>query len=181
VGTAGADGLGAGAEGGDGHLDRDDKVRLVGICIHFKDHAVVEQAFRACGGCGLGAEVGEAELDVGFSAWSFFISSRGMAAMEATVSSVPCACRTSTKAAHVRAFVLVRQINGEGDGGDGVLHGLIAIADAQGEAQAADADPVDGERRSSRSLCVSWRAEKGWKKIPLPLAATVGKEDSKGH
>jgi hypothetical protein len=45
----------------------------------------------------------------------------------------------------VGAFELVRQVNGEGNGGDCVLHGGITVADAHGEAQAADADAVDGQ------------------------------------
>jgi hypothetical protein len=49
------------------------------------------------------------------------------------------------KAAHVRAFELVRQVNGERDRGDGVLHGGIAVTNAHGEAQAANADAIDGQ------------------------------------
>jgi hypothetical protein len=49
------------------------------------------------------------------------------------------------EAAHVRAFVLVRQIDGEGHGGHGVLHGAVPVPDAEGKAQAAHAHAVDGE------------------------------------
>jgi len=75
----------------------------------------------------------------------------------------------------VGAFVLMGQIDGEGDGGDGVLFCLIAISDTKGEAQVADADPVDGDaavvvlvlrvgkgshrKRGEKNPTVTWRQQ----------------------
>jgi hypothetical protein len=76
------------------------------------------------------------------------------------------------EAAHVRAFLLMRQIDGEGDRGHGVLHGAIAISDAQGEAQATNAHAVDGKLAVvAFALGVSkgGHGRKSWEtKIPLP-------------
>jgi hypothetical protein len=49
------------------------------------------------------------------------------------------------KAAHVGAFVVVRQIHGHGNGGNGVLRALLAVGDDQRELEATDADAVDGQ------------------------------------
>ena len=49
------------------------------------------------------------------------------------------------EAAHVRAFEMVRQVDGELHGGDGALRFAGAEADADGEAQVFHADAVDGD------------------------------------
>jgi hypothetical protein len=67
------------------------------------------------------------------------------------------------EAAHVRALELMREINGKGNGGDGVLHGGITVADAHGEAQAADADPVDGQTAVIKLALRVLEGGHGWK------------------
>jgi hypothetical protein len=48
------------------------------------------------------------------------------------------------KAAHVRALVVMRQVDGERNEGHGMLFLAIAVSDAHGEPQATDADAVNG-------------------------------------
>ena len=49
------------------------------------------------------------------------------------------------EAAHVGALELVGQIDGERDGGDGVLGGAGTVTDDDGIAETLDADLVDAE------------------------------------
>ena len=49
------------------------------------------------------------------------------------------------KATHVSAFELVGKVDGEGDGGDGILGGVSTVADDDGVAESFDADLVDPE------------------------------------
>ena len=47
------------------------------------------------------------------------------------------------KATHVGAFELVGEVDGEGDGGDGILGGVSTVADDDGVAKSFDADLID--------------------------------------
>ena len=49
------------------------------------------------------------------------------------------------KATHVSAFELVGKVDGEGDGGDGILGGVSTVADDDGVAESFDADLIDPE------------------------------------
>ena len=49
------------------------------------------------------------------------------------------------KAAHVSAFELVGEVDGEGNGGDGILGGVSTVADDDGVAESFDADLIDPE------------------------------------
>ena len=49
------------------------------------------------------------------------------------------------KATHVGAFELVGEVDGEGDGGDGILGSVSAVADDDGVAESFDADLIDPE------------------------------------
>ena len=49
------------------------------------------------------------------------------------------------KATHVGAFELVGEVDGEGDGGDGILGGVSTIADDDRVAESFDADFIDPE------------------------------------
>ena len=49
------------------------------------------------------------------------------------------------KATHVSAFELVGKVDGESDGGDGVLGGVSTVADDDGVAESFDADLIDPE------------------------------------
>lgn len=74
------------------------------------------------------------------------------------------------KPAHVGAFVLMRQVDCECDGGDRVLLRLIAVSDAEREAQIANADPINRDATVVAlvlRVCESSHRKKGEKKIPL--------------
>lgn len=47
--------------------------------------------------------------------------------------------------AHVGAFELVGEVDGESDGGDGILGGVGAVANDDGVAEVFDADFIDAE------------------------------------
>ena len=49
------------------------------------------------------------------------------------------------KATHVSAFELVGEVDGEGDGGDGILGSVSTVADDDGVAESFDADLIDPE------------------------------------
>ena len=49
------------------------------------------------------------------------------------------------KATHVSAFELVGEVDGEGDGGDGILGSVSAVADDDGVAESFDAYLIDPE------------------------------------
>jgi hypothetical protein len=49
------------------------------------------------------------------------------------------------KATHVSPFELVGEVDGEGDGGDGILGGVSTVADDDGVAESFDADLIDPE------------------------------------
>ena len=76
------------------------------------------------------------------------------------------------KPAHVGALVMVGQVHSHVHRGDGVLSGLIAIPDAQGEAQAANAHAVDGKLAVvafALGVNEGGHGREGWEtKIPLP-------------
>lgn len=144
VSSALADGFGAGAESCNGDFDGDDEVDLLSFCIDLKDDAVVEQAFSLGDGGAFGAEIGEAELDMGLL---------GMQAGEQLVGDdgnvgdgelAAMGVQDFHKAAHVGAFVLMRQIDGHVYRGDGVLDLLVSVTNAEWEADIFDADAIDG-------------------------------------
>jgi len=59
------------------------------------------------------------------------------------------------KATHVSAFELVGEVDSEGDGGDGILGGVSAVADDDGVTESFDADFIDPEISGIRGgLCV---------------------------
>jgi hypothetical protein len=60
------------------------------------------------------------------------------------------------KATHVGAFELVGEVDGEGDGGDGILGGVSAIADDNGVAESFDADLIDPEISGIRGGLGVW-------------------------
>jgi hypothetical protein len=49
------------------------------------------------------------------------------------------------KATHVSAFELVGEVDGKGDGGDGILGSVSTVADDDGVAESFDADLIDPE------------------------------------
>jgi hypothetical protein len=49
------------------------------------------------------------------------------------------------KATHVSPFELVGKVDGEGDGGDGILGSVSAVTDDDGVAESFDADLIDPE------------------------------------
>ncbi len=49
------------------------------------------------------------------------------------------------EATHVSAFELVGEVDGEGDGGDGILGSVSTVADDDGVAESFDADLIDPE------------------------------------
>ncbi len=60
------------------------------------------------------------------------------------------------KAAHVSAFELVGEVDGEGDGGDGILGGVSSVADDDGVAESFDADLIDPEISGIRRCLGVW-------------------------
>jgi hypothetical protein len=56
----------------------------------------------------------------------------------------------------VGAFELVGEVDGEGDGGDGILGGVSAIADDNGVAESFDADLIDPEISGIRGGLGVW-------------------------
>ena len=171
VGTAGADGLRAGTKRGHGHFDGQNEVAGVLVGVHFKDDAIVEQTLSTGDGRFFGAEVGEAELDVSFVGVELFdellrhASNGGRGKLGAVC------MQHLDKTAHVRAFVLMRQVNSEGHSGHGVLHGVVPVPDAEREAQAAHAHAVNGELpviAFALGVCEGGHGESaGETKIPL--------------
>ena len=71
------------------------------------------------------------------------------------------------KAAHVGAFVMMRQIHGHIDHGDGVLGGLVTIPNAERETDIFDADAVDGDAAVVTLILRVFERGHGKNKIPL--------------
>jgi hypothetical protein len=118
---------------------------LIGFGIDFEEDAVVEEALGAGDGGGFGAEVGEAEFEVGAAGFEAIeeFAGDGCGVGDGEFGAV--GVEDLHEAAHVGAFVLVGEVDRHGDGGDGVLGAKFAVGDGEGELDAADADAVDGE------------------------------------
>jgi hypothetical protein len=138
-----ANGLAAGAKGGHGHFDGGDEVVLPFLpSVDFEDDAVVEEAFGSGDGSRFGAEVGEAEFDVGGVRSEAGEELSGQSSDGFDIDDLTVGVQGLDEAGHVGALVVMGQIDGEGDGRHSVLHLLIPISDLKRVAEVANADPI---------------------------------------
>lgn len=145
VGAPLADGFAAGAKGGDGDGDGDFKAEILAVEGGIEADLVIDEAGRGGHGSFFFNEIREVEFEVSGVGLEAFLEGTENGGNTFDVDEAAVFLENFEEAAHVGAFELVGEIDGEGDGGDGVLGGVSAIADEDGVAQAFDADLINAQ------------------------------------
>ena len=93
----------------------------------------------------LSAEIGEAQFDVGLFGVQAGQQLGGNSGNAGNGEFTTMCMQNFDKAAHVSAFVLMRQIDRHVHRGNGVLGHLVAVANAKREADIFDANAINGD------------------------------------
>ena len=145
VGAAFTDGLTAGAEGGDGDGNSELEAEILSVEGGVEAGLIIDEA----GGGGDGGffldEIREIEFEVGGVGLESFLKGAEDRGNAFDMDETAVFLEDFDEAAHVGALKVVGKIDGEGDGGDGVLSGVGAVADDYGVAKSFDADLIDPE------------------------------------
>ena len=145
MGAAFADRLAAGAEGGDGYGHGHFEAEIFAVESGIETGLVIHQA----GGAGdwgfFFDEVGEIKFKVGGVGLKAFLQGPENGRDAFHVDQTAVFLQNLDEAAHVGALKLMGEINGEGDGGDGVLGRVGPVTNNDGIAEAFDADLVDSQ------------------------------------
>jgi hypothetical protein len=145
VGTAGADGLATRAKSGDGNGHSHLEGEIVSMENGVKAGLVIDQAGGAADGGLLFNEVGEVEFEVGRLGMELVLQGAENLGDALDMNQATVILKDFQKAAHMGAFELMGQVDGEGNGGHRVLSGAGAVADDNGIMQALDPHLVDPE------------------------------------
>jgi len=145
VGAALADGFTAWAEGGDGNGDGDFEAEIFSMEGGVEVDLIVDEAGGGGDGRFFFDEVRKVEFEVGGVGLEALLESAEDGGDAFDMNEAAVFLENFEEAAHVGAFELVGEIDGEGDGGDGVLGRVGAVADEDGVAETFDADLIDPE------------------------------------
>jgi len=143
MGSAFADRLAAGAEGGDGNSDGDFEAEIIAVKGCIEVGLVIDEALCS-GDRGLFFdEVGKIEFEVGRVGLEAFLEGAEDGGDALHMNEATMFLEDFDKTAHVSAFELVGKIDGKGDRGDGVLSRMGAVANDDWIAEAFDAHFID--------------------------------------
>jgi len=146
VRTMNADGFGTRAQGGDGNNYHDDHVKNSINKIRLEADVVVDEPLRAGGRCGFFHKIREFEFQM--SCFGIEALTQGLQNSTQTLhlQDRPLRIEHLDETTHVRALVMVRQINGKLNHGHGaLLAALVTVAHTDRVTQIFHPDPVDGE------------------------------------
>ena len=145
MGAAFADRLAAGAKGGDGNGHGHLEAEIFAVESGIKTGLVIHKA-RGAGNRGfLFDEVREIKFKVGRVGQKALLQGSENSRDAFHMNQAAVFLQNLDEAAHVRAFELMGKIDGEGDGGDGVLGRMGPVTNHDGIAEAFDADFVDSQ------------------------------------
>ena len=145
MGAAFTDRLAAGAEGGDGDGDGDLEAEIFPMKCSIEAGLVVDQAGGSRDWGLLFNEVREVEFEMSGVGLQAFLKGAKNGGYAFHVDQASMFLQDFDETAHVGPLELVRKVDGQGYGGDGVLGGVGPITNDDRVAEAFDADLVDPE------------------------------------
>ena len=145
MGAAFADRLATGAEGGDGNGHSHLEAEILSVEGGIETSLVIHQAGGAGDRSFLFDEVGKIKFEVGGVGLKSFLQGPKNRWDAFHVNQAPVFLQNLDEAAHVGPLELMGKIDGEGDGGDGVLGRMGPVTDHDGISEAFDADFVDSQ------------------------------------
>ena len=143
MGSAFADRLAAWAEGGDGNGDGDFEAEIFAVKGRIEVGLVIDEALRSGDRGFFFDEVGEIEFEVGRVGLEAFLEGAEDSRDALHMNEATMFLEYFDKTAHVGAFELVGEIDGEGDRGDGVLGRVGAVPDNDRISESFDAHFID--------------------------------------
>ena len=145
VGATLADGFTAWAESGDGNGDGDFEAEIFTVEGGVEVDLIVDEAGGGGDGRFFFDEVRKVEFEVGGVGLEALLESAEDGGDAFDMNEAAVFLENFEEAAHVGAFELVGEIDGEGDGGDGVLGRVGPVAHEDGIAETLNADLIDPE------------------------------------